>query len=58
MESVTAVRCVKSAVLREGLGARIDGRTPEEGRTCDLSRLIYTCLFNQAVGRSFQASVN
>lgn len=27
MESVTAVRCVKSAIWREGLGARIDGRT-------------------------------
>lgn len=27
MESVTAVRCVKSAIWREGLGARIDGRS-------------------------------
>ncbi len=27
MESVTTVRCVNSAVLREGLGARIHERT-------------------------------
>ena len=31
MEAVTAVRYEKSAILREGLGARIGGGTPEEG---------------------------
>lgn len=30
MESVTAVRYVNSEILREGLGARIDERTPDK----------------------------
>lgn len=30
MKSVTAVRCVKSAIWREGLPGRIDEKTPDK----------------------------
>lgn len=41
MESVKAVRCVKSAVLREGLGARIYGAAPQKTVIRNAS-LLYT----------------